>query len=664
MRKRHNIEKRETPIQKKRRFCRCGAGVEQTPGQCDTPGFTLRNKPALVQDPRGFMKLELPRTNKRILQTSSFMMQSWRANVDLQLLIYNSSPTEPDLDEIAAVTDYVVSYACKGNESSIAEKNNLKDYINSLDRDTDISTTKLARMIMNRTLKTRLISKQEAMVQLAGLDLWICSETIETVSISRSYKLQSEYTSDYDGGMYHKYENRLKKATTTEKRILEPMTLDTFFKYRKQISQRSTKEIIPHYVGGKCVPSWPITYDYARSVLVIYSPWSGAFPIKDEQVMDKFSFHYFNNSFPTNVYLDINRALAKYVSGALFKEPTSSNNTTTIPQPGNNDGTEENDEAIFAASTIPMFDPDEHAGLDFGVDHPWSQPTIKLTDEQNSQVDTWLQTEVIDGYEKQQRQKGLQIPTLHDGTTYELVNAKDDQQKVLSYVLSRVKEWFDQSNNPTYKPTPIRLTITGVAGSGKSFLTNALVTALRRIFNKTDSVMVMAPTGEAAFNAGGTTVHYAQNIKVRGDIQEEMPENQRRDLMERNRNLMCAIVDERGLLSSTVLGKMENNLRQTIYKGRNSNVPWGNIPIIIVIGDDYQLPSVEPGAFSIFSGSRPKSDAERLGREVFLSLGKTVLALDATKRQHETEVRLKRVIEAQRAEPFTAQVRHKGIRNT
>jgi hypothetical protein len=48
------------------------------------------------------------------------MLQSWRANCDIQIFLYQSDPNNPNLDEIAAVTDYIVSYTCKGNETNTA----------------------------------------------------------------------------------------------------------------------------------------------------------------------------------------------------------------------------------------------------------------------------------------------------------------------------------------------------------------------------------------------------------------------------------------------------------------------------------------------------------------------------------------------------------------
>jgi len=45
---------------------------------------------------------------------------------------------------------------------------------------------------------------------------------------------------------------------------------------------------------------------------------------------------------------------------------------------------------------------------------------------------------------------------------------------------------------------PLRMTIMGCGGSGKSVLINTLLTCIRKIFDDNDSVFVTAPTGAAA----------------------------------------------------------------------------------------------------------------------------------------------------------------------
>jgi predicted GTPase len=62
---------------------------------------------------------------------------------------------------------------------------------------------------------------------------------------------------------------------------------------------------------------------------------------------------------------------------------------------------------------------------------------------------------------------------------------------------------------------PLRMTIMGCGGTGKSVLINTLVTCIRKIFDDNDSVFVTAPTGAAAYNVGGSTIHREFKINVR-----------------------------------------------------------------------------------------------------------------------------------------------------
>jgi hypothetical protein len=121
----NHISDKSTPPRTKR-VCRCGAGTERTPNQCDTPGFPLQDGPAVKYDHKHSLKLYMPRNHPRLVQTSTDLLRSWRANCDVQLLIYSSDPRNPDPMDIARVTDYIVSYTCKGNVTMKEEKEQLK----------------------------------------------------------------------------------------------------------------------------------------------------------------------------------------------------------------------------------------------------------------------------------------------------------------------------------------------------------------------------------------------------------------------------------------------------------------------------------------------------------------------------------------------------------
>lgn len=114
---------------KGKRYCRAGCGIEQTVNSCDTPGFKLCDNTSISTDRNGLKRLMLKRNMTRMVQSSTKVLQSWRGNCDVQLIIYSSHPDNPDLDEISKVTDYVVAYACKGNSTHTAERQSIIDMI-------------------------------------------------------------------------------------------------------------------------------------------------------------------------------------------------------------------------------------------------------------------------------------------------------------------------------------------------------------------------------------------------------------------------------------------------------------------------------------------------------------------------------------------------------
>lgn len=72
----------------------------------------------------------MKRTNtRRMNQTSLPLLQSWRANVDVKILIYDHDPRLIDSEDIANVVNYIVSYISKGNQSFTEEKDIITDVI-------------------------------------------------------------------------------------------------------------------------------------------------------------------------------------------------------------------------------------------------------------------------------------------------------------------------------------------------------------------------------------------------------------------------------------------------------------------------------------------------------------------------------------------------------
>jgi hypothetical protein len=65
--------------------------------------------------------------------------------------------------------------------------------------------------------------------------------------------------------------------------------------------------------------------------------------------------------------------------------------------------------------------------------------------------------------------------------------------------------------------------------------------------------------------------------------------------------IVALISDEYSMISSGNLCMMEYHSTFGAYWGQKSNQLWGGgIPLIIIVEDDFQLPSVEKGMLHIF----------------------------------------------------------------
>lgn len=112
------------------RSCRFECGKESERGKCDTPGWERHNEAYIHKDRRGIEHLRMRRTkSRRITQHSRALLQAWRANVDVQLLVYRSNPNIPDVNEIQSVCQYVVAYAGKRYHTKKSEVDAIQNII-------------------------------------------------------------------------------------------------------------------------------------------------------------------------------------------------------------------------------------------------------------------------------------------------------------------------------------------------------------------------------------------------------------------------------------------------------------------------------------------------------------------------------------------------------
>lgn len=138
--------------------------------------------------------------------------------------------------------------------------------------------------------------------------------------------------------------------------------------------------------------------------------------------------------------------------------------------------------------------------------------------------------------------------------------------------------------------------LTGKAGTGKTTFLNDFVKKTKK------KHIVVAPTGIAAINAGGVTIHSMFGLPLRtflpttdridsslgNNISDLMSHfKYRKDKLKLLREVEVIIIDEVSMLRADVLDMMDFSLRFI----RRNNQPFGGVQMLF-IGDLYQLPPV------------------------------------------------------------------------
>ena len=123
--------------------------------------------------------------------------------------------------------------------------------------------------------------------------------------------------------------------------------------------------------------------------------------------------------------------------------------------------------------------------------------------------------------------------------------------------------------------------VTGRAGTGKSTLLEHLA------WHSSKSLAICAPTGVAALNVGGQTIHSLFRLPIGVIADHEL--DQAPELRKLLAALDTLVVDEVSMVNADLLDAMDRSLRQA----RQRDEPFGGAQLVL-FGDPYQLAPVPP----------------------------------------------------------------------
>ncbi len=166
----------------------------------------------------------------------------------------------------------------------------------------------------------------------------------------------------------------------------------------------------------------------------------------------------------------------------------------------------------------------------------------------------------------------MNVAAVEDGATLQL---EGDQYKAYTSITNSITSLLY---------TGVHFFVTGPGGTGKSFLLKSLETWCQRSRQKP---LLLAPTGIAANNISGKTIHSALSIFSDSSVYRSSIFSGDPNRANELRSIKVLIIDEVSMVDAQLFGFVS-----TIFSRLHQNSrPFGNIHVIL-FGDLMQLPPV------------------------------------------------------------------------
>ena len=188
--------------------------------------------------------------------------------------------------------------------------------------------------------------------------------------------------------------------------------------------------------------------------------------------------------------------------------------------------------------------------------------------------------------------------------TFTTSASPDSLQGCQLEVYTTVKDHFESNS-----PPPLRMVVTGTAGTGKSYL----IQCIRLLLG--DALKVAAPTGVASFIIEGTTLHSLFHLPTRGEF-KQLEGNRLQQLQQTMSSIRYIIIDEMSMVGRKVFGQIDRRLRQAFP--HHAQEVFGGCSLLL-FGDFGQLPPVMD--LPLYT-TDSRSDLSDQGRTAYLQFDK------------------------------------------
>jgi hypothetical protein len=163
--------------------------------------------------------------------------------------------------------------------------------------------------------------------------------------------------------------------------------------------------------------------------------------------------------------------------------------------------------------------------VDIGQNKDWSISDFKEVQSTTIERKKYIEEITKQYYNDSKDHSNIQIPAQKDESDYTLDALSEQQQAVVLALINAIVKFLN--NDTKYKS--LRAIVMGCGGTEKSFIINTIISIVQKVMQQNGTIQVGAPTGAAAFNVQGSTLHCLLGINV-SQPEELLQETTRKQL--------------------------------------------------------------------------------------------------------------------------------------
>lgn len=433
------------------------------------------------------------------------MILGWRANINIK----------PVLSKFAVI-DYIAKYASKSEKQAPAFPELLASVANSMDGNGTAQSA--CQKALNKMLGERTYSAQETAHLLLGIPLVRASVTFQTIytGTDGGYRELAVQEADTESGAMGENEDLVTDDSWLQRYMKRPPEMEVLslqdvlstHSWRKSKwckKRNTTKTVLRVYPRFSPNPEDDHYDDYCRTKVILHHPFRDLNAIResDEQPW-------------AEIFAQCRAGGHVHPKDTLrcWDEENRQADDEEEDEELNAD-VEEMEEADWQAWA--RLRPNEDLPL-YGIDDLGQRPIDDGWDIEVSRA-SWNDVELLSSWIDEQKREAQELEII---PPIDITSLEGEQRVILEEYVDAYSKILQGED-----PPQLLLNVDGTAGCGKTYLIRAICQELRKMAcdrGEPDPIRVLAPSGVAALNIRGTTIHSALSLPLNGLCHDLWPE--------------------------------------------------------------------------------------------------------------------------------------------